>query len=168
MRAVSLAIILFILAAGGVPACAGPATQPSQPGLWLLHFPGIDGYRRFDNRMIAGLIQGGVSAQFEVYDWTAGDPGIDSLHAQVRNRREAANVAGLIADHSRQFPGIPIDLTAHSGGCGVAIWTLEQLPADVSVNTVVLLAPAVSPGYDLSKAPAPRARQSLRLQQHAR
>jgi pimeloyl-ACP methyl ester carboxylesterase len=58
----------------------------------------------------------------------------------------------FVTEHARQLPDTPIVLTAHSGGCGVAIWTLEQLPDDVKVDTVLLLAPALSPGYDLSKA----------------
>ena len=34
---------------------------------------------------------------------------------------------------------------------GPAIWTLERLPGDVKVACFVMLAPALSPTYDLSK-----------------
>jgi pimeloyl-ACP methyl ester carboxylesterase len=145
----------LILLVGGFPvlSSAADSTQPSNPATtWLLHLPGIDGYSRFDRRMIAGLIAGGVSAHIEVFDWTDNDPGIDALHAQTRNHQEAAHIASLIVQQVRQFPDTTINLTAHSGGCGLAVWTLEQLPDDVSVSTVLLLAPALSPEYDLSKA----------------
>ena len=38
-----------------------------------------------------------------------------------------------------------------SGGAGLVVWALERLP-EHSVETVVLLAPALSTGYDLSVA----------------
>jgi hypothetical protein len=146
-------IIVLLAAAGTAAAMASDTTRPStDPRTYLLHLPGIDGYRGSDRRMLAGLLDGGVSAQIQVYDWTDHDPGIDALHAQSRNHREAAKIAAIIADHARNSPGNPIDLTAHSGGCGVAVWALEQLPSDVAVDTVLLLAPALSPKYDLSKA----------------
>jgi hypothetical protein len=152
MRGLSIYLAILVIAAASSAAPAADTTRPSESVAWLIHFPGIDGYGHFDRRMFAGLIAGGVSAHFEVFDWTGNDPGLDALHAIARNHREATNIAGLITDQSRQFPGMPIDITAHSGGCGLAIWTLEQLPDDVKVDTVLLLAPALSPRYDLSKA----------------
>ncbi len=58
----------------------------------------------------------------------------------------------MIAAHAAADPDSPIYLTAHSGGCALAVWALEKLPADVKVRTVLLIAPAISPGYDLSAA----------------
>jgi len=43
-------------------------------------------------------------------------------------------------------------LFAHSGGAGIAVWALEDLPDDVFVQSLYLLSPAISPKYDLSKA----------------
>jgi hypothetical protein len=34
----------------------------------------------------------------------------------------------------------------------LAVWALEALPADVHVQTVILIAPALSPKYDLTRA----------------
>jgi len=148
------AILIALMSVWGVgTALAADTTQPSQNSrAFLVHMPGIDGYCPCDRRTLTGLLDGGVSAHTQVYDWTDHDPGLHALHAQQRNRQEAANIASILADHARNFPAVPIDLTAHSGGCGVAVWALEQLPDDVDVDTVVLLAPALSPKYDLSKA----------------
>ncbi|MFT3787109.1 MAG: alpha/beta hydrolase [Tepidisphaeraceae bacterium] len=46
----------------------------------------------------------------------------------------------------------PIDLVAHSAGCGATLGALAQLPPDVHVRHIVLLSPSVSPTYDLKRA----------------
>jgi len=95
---------------------------------------------------------GGVSAEFDCYDWTCGEPGIPALQAYERNRAEAKKIAERIASRYRADPSSPIELTSHSGGAGLLVWALESLPDDVMVDSVLMLAPALSPGYDLTKA----------------
>jgi len=148
----------------GIAALAygGPATRPAseeilrariaQKGPLLLHLPGIAGPRWSDRRMLAGLRDGGVKANFVIYDWTEHDPGIDALQGYARNHTEAKKIADMIAAHAAADPDSPIYLTAHSGGCALAVWALERLPAPVKVQTVLLIAPALSPGYDLTAA----------------
>ena len=48
-------------------------------------------------------------------------------------------------------PGTPVFLVGKSGGSGLAIQALELLP-EAAVECAVLLSPAVSPTYDLSRA----------------
>jgi hypothetical protein len=144
------------LAQGGPTSRPGPEEIPrariTQKGPLLLHLPGIAGPRWCDRRMLAGLRDGGVEANFVTYDWTEHDSGIDALQAYARNHREAMKIAGLISAHAAADPDSPIYLTAHSGGCALAVWALENLPASVKVQTVLLIAPALSPGYDLTAA----------------
>jgi pimeloyl-ACP methyl ester carboxylesterase len=104
-----------------------------------------------DRRMVAGLSER-IDADIEMYDWTCHDPGLDSLLSYQRNREQAQLVAKKIEQHYRAHPEIPIYITSHSGGTGIAIWALEALPDDVKVDTVILMASALSPGYDLSAA----------------
>ena len=63
--------------------------------------------------------------------------------------------AALLADEVRQFrasqPDDPVFLIAKSGGCGVVVKALEQLD-EKSVERAIFLAPALSPGYDLTTA----------------
>jgi hypothetical protein len=63
--------------------------------------------------------------------------------------------AMLIAEMIRRFkdaqPNDPVFLVAKSGGSGVVVQALEHLD-DKMVERVVLLAPALSPSYDLSRA----------------
>jgi pimeloyl-ACP methyl ester carboxylesterase len=126
---------------------AGPATRP-----YLLHFPGVSGVTRVDRNLFAGLKLGGLDADYDFYDWTGPDKGVNALHSYQHNHIEATLAAAQVAAHFRAHPDSRIILTSHSGGGAIAIWTLEQLPADVHVASVLLLAPAISPDYDLTKA----------------
>ncbi len=154
--------ILLLLTAIAPIAVWGPTTQPdppdpllravSTPGPLVLHLPGIGGPRLCDHRMLAGLRDGGVTANFVICDWTGNDPGIAALQGYARNHRQAQRIADLILAHIAADPDSPIYLTAHSGGCGLAVWALEKLPPNVKVHTVLLIAPALSPGYDLTHA----------------
>ena len=73
----------------------------------------------------------------------------------VANHRafSTAVVADVLAWRGR-WPGVPVFLVGKSGGAGIVARALEGLPPG-SVEAAVLLAPALSPGYDL--APALRA-----------
>jgi pimeloyl-ACP methyl ester carboxylesterase len=147
----TLAIWLVLLmgpgAWGGAPA-TGPATRPAL----LVYLPGISGLLGPGRRLGTALQQGGFAALYRVFDWTEGDPGLDALQAYDRNQDQAQDLANRIAGQRLGDPDRPIELIAHSGGAGVAVWALEKLPAGVRVRGVVLLAPALSPDYDLSRA----------------
>ncbi len=167
-------IILIGLVFAGRAAGAGPTTTAStrpdpvalaighrreaamkaaaQKGAMLLHLPGIGGQLGIDRRMTAGLKDGGVKAKIVIYDWTEYDAGIHALHAYDRNQAEAEFAARLIVAHHEADPDSPIFLTGHSGGCAIATWALEKLPQGIVVDQVLLMAPALSPTYDLSKA----------------
>jgi pimeloyl-ACP methyl ester carboxylesterase len=139
--------VFLLLSAARGWAAGGPTTRPL-----VVHLPGIGGFMFIDRGMIAGLVGGGVKAQIQAYDWTVHDPGIDALHDYDRNHKEAAYLAEMIARHAQRWPDGPIVITSHSGGGGIAVWTLEKLPPGVMVDAVFLMAPALSPGYDLSAA----------------
>ena len=121
-------------------------------GPLLLHLPGVGGYLACDRRMLAGLRDAGVAANIVVYDWTDNHPGIDALQAYQRNQRQAKKIAGLLAAHAAADPDSPIYITSHSGGCGLAAWALQDLPPSVKVQTILMMAPALSPTFDLTPA----------------
>jgi pimeloyl-ACP methyl ester carboxylesterase len=133
------------------PATA-PSTQPQQQ-IFLLHLPGIGGLMRIDKLLTGGLKSGGLDgADVVVYDWTNGTPGLPALGAVQRNKQEARKIARMIEQRVRAHPDGRIVITGHSGGSGLAVWALESLPDDVQIDTLVMLAPALSPSYDLSAA----------------
>lgn len=145
---ITLIIQFFLMLGAPVPSPAdGPSTRP-----YLLHLPGVGGFMPVDRELIAGLRDGGVDARITAYDWTEHDPGLDALHAYDRNQRQAAHIAELLLDDAAADPAEPIILTSHSGGGAIAVWALEKLPAGVQVSECFLLAPALSPGYDLTAA----------------
>ncbi|MDG3006058.1 serine aminopeptidase domain-containing protein [Paludisphaera mucosa] len=63
----------------------------------------------------------------------------------------AADVAETIRLFHARRPDVPIFLVGKSGGCAVMVKALEGLDEPV-VERAVLLAPALSPGYDLTRA----------------
>lgn len=152
MRGVVLVLVLFVVGCSTQPADR-PAGWPKPPAPpYLMHLPGIAGERWIDRNMIRGLREGGFEGETEIYDWTGSDQGLLALTNNTRHRREAAEVARRITAIRRENPGREIVITAHSGGTGVAVYALQQLPDDVHVDRVILLASALSTDYDLSAA----------------
>lgn len=150
--AVMLIPAILIAAAPANPTTA-PAEHALTPGkTYVIHLPGIGGLMRIDRLLTGGLTNGGLKADIQVYDWTNGNPGLPALGAIDRNKVEARKVAELIVRRLRDEPDARIILTGHSGGSGVAVWALESLPDGVRIDALVMLAPALSPTYDLSMA----------------
>lgn len=146
-------LLVAVLAACAPAQTTAPATQrQSGEPTYLIHLPGIGGLMRIDQLLTGGLTRGGIDARITVYDWTNGNPGFPALGAIERNRSEAKKVGALIADRARREPDARIIVTGHSAGAGIAVWALEGLPDDVQIDTLVMLAPALSPKYDLSHA----------------
>jgi pimeloyl-ACP methyl ester carboxylesterase len=145
-------VVLFVFSLSC--AAGSPTTAPTVDfsHTWLLHLPGIGGERSIDRHMTAGLREGGWEGKITIYDWTEHDPGLNALVSHERNLGEAQKVAHQIEDHLKQDPHLRITLTCHSGGAGIAAWALERLPEGMQIQTLVLLAPALSPQYDLSAA----------------
>src|SRR5205823_4706154 len=122
-------LCLGLMSCGADPAATAlPAPQPRD---FLLHLPGIGGHMRIDDSLIAGLSDGGVDAEIQIYDWTGPDRGLISLGSTTRHASESAKVAEMITSIARADPRRKIILTAHSGGAAIAVWALEKLPDDV-------------------------------------
>ena len=145
------AVLFFVTLS--VVAAVCPALPPaSAPAAVLIHLPGIAGEMAIDRALTAGLVDAGVAADATIVDWTGTDRGVPALTNVARHHEQAKLLAERLVAVSQASPGVPIVLTAHSGGTGIAIEALEQLPTDVKVRTLVLLASALSPEYDLTRA----------------
>ena len=131
---------------------ASSATPLPAGSTHLIHLPGIAGDTPFDRWWLDALREGGAADQTELYDWTCNDRWIGALQAIGRNHGEAIKVADRIAGKLRADPSGKVVLTAESGGTGIAVWALERLPPGMMVDEVLLIAPALSPDYDLSAA----------------
>lgn len=153
-------LLLLVAAALSALSC-GCATLPLHyasdvrraNGLVVI-LPGIEGRGPFNINIARGLHRGGVKSAISIYDWTTAVPFgmFRNLMNLPRNRTEARRVAAELAAYRRDYPQAPIHLIGHSGGGGVAIMALEELPDDVQIDGAFLLAPALSPRYDLTRA----------------
>lgn len=114
--------------------------------------PGIEGRSSLNRNIAIGLARGEVPAAIEIYDWTSGIPGnfVGNLTNYERNRRRARELASRIVAYRNRHPRAPVVLVGHSGGCGIAALAIEALPAGRQVDLVIMLAPAISPNYDLT------------------
>ncbi len=72
--------------------------------------------------------------------------------SNIANRDlKAALMAEAVQEFRRRLPDAPVFLVGKSGGSGVVVKALELLE-EGAVERAVLLAPALSPGYDLTAA----------------
>lgn len=132
-------------------ADGSPTSRAVGPSL-LVHLPGIGGHLFPDIFLVDGLRDAGVRDDVVVYNWAGRFAGLGALLRRDRHDELARRVAALVVGHARRYPGAAVTLMGHSGGAGMVIFALERLPDDVQVDNVVLLAPALSPEYDLSAA----------------
>ncbi len=152
LRAVAFVTVCLAAGAGG---CSQPYVSEYRldQGLVLV-FTGIEGRSWLNEDICHGLNAGGVDWAIELVDWTSRVPGsyVVNLRSRARNLRKAGEVARRIVEYRRDHPGRPVVLVGQSGGAAVAVWSAEALPAEEKVDGIVLLAPALSPGYGLDEA----------------
>ncbi len=124
-----------------------------QRGLTLV-LPGIESASVFNSNVAQGLDEGGVETAIVIHDWTTGRVWnfLTHLCNIDRNRQQAQFLAQRIVEYQNRYPGRPVNLIGHSGGGALTLMTLEALPPDRKINAAILLAPAISPRYDLSTA----------------
>lgn len=119
----------------------------------VIVLPGIEGYSRWNRRIVRGLLSAGVPSGIEIHDWTLGRLLAPwSLRAAKRHREQAELIAQKVAASRQARPQAPVWLIGHSGGGALAVLALERLPAPLRAEGAILLAPAISPGYELRRA----------------
>jgi hypothetical protein len=81
--------------------------------------------------------------------------GLGRWHADLTNAANrdlrAREIADAVMAYRGEHPAAAVFLVGKSGGTGLVVKALEHLPAD-AVEAAVLLSPALSPTYDLSRA----------------
>jgi pimeloyl-ACP methyl ester carboxylesterase len=134
---------------------AGPTSetneQAARAGLVLVA-DGVGGFHLLSRALQHVMGQGVGSPEVRTVHW---GHGLGRWHSDltdvVNHRAQAEALAGQVQAFRSLNPGSPVYLVGKSGGTGVVVWALEMLP-EASVERVVLLAPALSPGYDLTAA----------------
>ncbi len=122
----------------------------------VLIYPGIEGRSFLNIAILQGLLDAGVESAIEIVDWTTGNKFLALYHLRSwrRNLRIAQSEAERIVRYQQQYPDRPVWIVGHSGGAGMAVLVAEALPATHKLQGIVLLAGALSPGYDLRRARA--------------
>ncbi len=120
----------------------------------VIVLPGIEGRSIWNTNLAAGLADGGVDCAIVLYEWGTPVPGgfLINLTDHSRNRAEAQKLADYVRSYQDSFPSRQVHLVGHSGGAGMALMAVELLPDDCLVESLTLLAAAVSPTYDLRPA----------------
>ena len=94
----------------------------------------------------------GIHHEVRDFIWTHGfGQPFKDLQDTPHVRRKADELAEEIRKIKKKDPQRPIYLIGKSGGAGLVLLATERLPAD-TLDRVILLSAAVSPGYDLRPA----------------
>lgn len=153
-RGVFAACALSVLAAASGCSVRDLGTSDRLARGLVVVLPGIEGRSAFNVSICRGLDDGGVDCAIEIFDWNAPTPFLPlaNLAALDRNREQAAKLAKRVIAYQGDYPGRPVHLVGHSGGAGIAVFAMERLTPAQAVSGAVLLAPALSPEYNLAKA----------------
>jgi len=139
---------VFRLAFGPLP----PEPPPGRETGLVLVADGIGGFALGVMGLRYAAAWSGLGHRVAAVDWGHGLGRWYRDLANVENHAaRAAEVVAAVEEFRRARPDAPVFLVGKSGGTGIIVRALEGLPED-AVEVAVLLASALSPRYDLSRA----------------
>jgi hypothetical protein len=144
--------------ARGIPLAAlvivapGAARANPRPAGVVFVVGGIGGLDPLQGSASAALSWAGVPHEVRVFEWTHGKCRLlrdlwDTEHLLAQGARLAEEIQAVKA----QDPRRPVYLLGHSAGAGVILAAAGCLPP-ATLERIVLLSAAVSPGFDLTVA----------------
>lgn len=152
-----LALVVLGLLAGGCDPMEFSNPERSAQGLVVI-LPGIEGESLANHNIRQGIYDAGVPYALEIYSWGFPIPGIGLIVNQTDsegNRRAAARLAERVVRYQKEYPNRPVYLVGHSGGGGVAVFTLEEMgrmPGAKPIEGAFLLSASISADYPLNAA----------------
>lgn len=149
----SALLLITLTVSGCAPTGATKFETAQRPTGYLRILPGVEnpfwefwGVKR-------GLREAGIDQEVVLKNWGVQLFGtFPNLIRIQSNRRKAVQLAADLAAIHHDRPDEEMTILGYSGGAAIALWTVEALPPDVKVDRLILVAPAVSPHYDLSTA----------------
>lgn len=134
-------------------AIYGPLPQKSSdPCSLVLVADGVGGLDLCGTALSYVAACEGLDCQVRLMPWGHGFGRWHRDLTDVSNHQaQAATMAGQVREFRETVPEGRVFLVGKSGGSGIVARALESLPED-AVERAVLLAPALSPSYDLSRA----------------
>ena len=140
-------IALFLLF-----GCATPMISPQQPNTVIV-VPGIGGDGPVYGQILQSLHDHGSTDCLRVWDWGSSYPlFVISISSRTWHHISERHLADQIIRWRQDHPHSRIVLIAHSAGAGVALGALARLPDPIQTGPVILLAPSLSPNFDLRPA----------------
>jgi pimeloyl-ACP methyl ester carboxylesterase len=140
-------VVGLLVVLGAAPARA----NPDVPGVVFV-VGGIGGLDPVQASAPAALSWAGLPHEVRVFEWTHGKC---RLLRDLRDTRhllaQGARLAGEVRAVKAADPARPVYLLGHSAGAGVVLAAAEHLPPG-TLERIVLLSAAVSPGFDLTDA----------------
>lgn len=113
---------------------------------------GAGGYGWTTEALAYTAAEEGVPVYVKLVDWSHGRGWMITDNCHWRNTAEQGKkLADKVAAARERYPGVPVYLVGHSAGCAVCLEAARHLNRN-SVERIVLLAPSVSPSYDLRPA----------------
>jgi hypothetical protein len=143
-------LLAFLLVCGCAHSSLGPPDAPRV----VMFIPGVAGDGPWYAELKRALLganshqNGAESIRVETFNWGAPLP-LFVLNFNSRRIHVSAEI-----ELARRITEMRTNLSivAHSAGCGVALGAIARLDAADRVDHLILLAPSVSPGYDLAAA----------------
>lgn len=162
-----LALLGFLASGSGASSLLADATFTALAGIGvaqpvagrIIILPGIQNTRFH----LAGIVRDlrAVFPRFEIEVRTWGVPlaGLHNLHAYERNIQTAQSIADDISAWRREHPADTLYLVGYSGGGGIATLAAAALQDGMSVDRLILVAPAIAPDFPLSEKVLPHVRE---------
>ncbi|MFK5921424.1 MAG: hypothetical protein QM496_04550 [Verrucomicrobiota bacterium] len=138
----------------GLPKQASDRTERVKHG-YLYYLDGAGG-GTVDKNWAGGVREGFFDAGYpgagEMFSWELGEGMMADQKASVKyKRKKAGQLADRIEKQVAAHPAAPVGLLGFSAGTAEVIFAMEDLPADVEIDTVVLLGASISHDYDLTE-----------------
>jgi len=112
------------------------------------------------------LPRAGVDYELRDYHWQHDKGGqLRDLQDEPYLLQKSLDLANEIRASLASQPNRPVYLIGHSAGCAVVVHAAELLPAQ-SVERIIMLSPALSPTYDLTRALRATKREIVAFNSH--
>ena len=147
----SLAFLILIEQPLHIWAKQPPAQPDPDPGLVII-VEGIGGIDMVGKSAKLSFKQANLPHDVHRFVWTHGTGKfLTDLQDTQHVLKKAEELARFIRDYRAKHPNRRIFIVAKSGGTGVTLFALRDLPANC-VDRVILLSAAVAPTFDLRHA----------------
>jgi len=151
-------VALAICLSGGCQGPRDPIAGRSELRGKVLVLPGVINTRLHLTGFAKMLGETYPALDIETRTWGIPLLSLHNLRAYEQNLRTARTLAGELATYRREHPQAAIHLVGYSGGGGMAVFVAAALPDDVTINRLILVAPAISPDFPLETQVFPHVR----------